>query len=42
VCTEETKEDKVEEQHFMEAWTIQKDTREENVVLKEKQLSTKV
>jgi predicted lipid-binding transport protein (Tim44 family) len=35
MCIEESKEDEVEDQHFVEAWTMQKDTREENVVLKE-------
>jgi hypothetical protein len=29
---EELEEDKVEEQHFVEAQTMQKDTKEENVV----------
>jgi hypothetical protein len=42
VCIEESKEDEVEEQHFVEAQTVQKDAREENVLAKEKQLPTKV
>ncbi len=42
VCIEELEEDEVEEQHFMEAQIVQKDAREENIVAKEEQLSTKV
>jgi hypothetical protein len=42
VCIEESKEDKVEEHHFVEAQTMQKDAREENVVAQEEQLFTKV
>jgi hypothetical protein len=42
MCIEESKEDKVEEHHFVEARTMQKDAREDNVVAKEEQLSTKV
>jgi hypothetical protein len=42
VCLEESEENEVEEQHFVEAWTMQKDTREENVVFKKKHLSKKV
>jgi hypothetical protein len=33
VCIEELKEDEVEEHHFVDALTMQKDTREENVVV---------
>jgi hypothetical protein len=42
VCIEELEEDEVEEQHFVEAQTVQKDSRKGNVVAKEEQLSTKV
>jgi len=42
VCIEKSKGNEAEEQHFVEAWTVQKDTREENIVLKEEHLSTKV
>jgi hypothetical protein len=42
VCLEESKENEVEEHHFVEAQTMQKDTREENVVTQEEQLFTKV
>jgi hypothetical protein len=42
VCIEESEEDEAKEQHFVEAQIMQKDTREENVVVKEEQLSTKV
>jgi hypothetical protein len=39
VCIEKSEENEVEEQHFVEAWRVQKDTREENIVLKEEHLS---
>jgi hypothetical protein len=42
VCIENLDEDEVEEQHFVEAQTMQKDTREEIITTKEEQLSTKV
>jgi hypothetical protein len=42
VCIEESKEDKIEEHHFVEAQTMQKDAKEENVVAQEEQLFTKV
>ncbi len=42
MCIEELEEDEAEEQHFMEAHTMQKDAREDNIVVKEEQLSTKV
>jgi hypothetical protein len=35
MCIEESVEDEVEEQHFVEAQIVQKDAREENVVVKE-------
>ncbi len=38
----ESEEDKTMEQHFVEVQTVQKDAREENVVIMEQQLSTKV
>jgi hypothetical protein len=38
MCIEESEEDKVEEHHFVEAQTVQKDAREENVVTQEEQL----
>jgi hypothetical protein len=42
VRIEESKENEVEEQHFVEEKTMQKDAREENVVTKEEHLSIKV
>jgi hypothetical protein len=42
MCIEESEENKVEEQHFVEAQTMQKDVREENGVAKEEQVSIKV
>jgi RecB family endonuclease NucS len=39
---EESKEDKVVEQHFVEAQTMQKDAREENIIEAKEQASTKV
>jgi hypothetical protein len=33
---EESEEDKIQEQHFVEAHTMQKDAREETIVAKEK------
>jgi hypothetical protein len=42
MCIDESKEDEVEEQHFVEAQIVQKDAREENVLAKEEQLPTKV
>jgi hypothetical protein len=36
MCIENLKEDEAKEQHFVEAHTLQKDVREENVVVKEK------
>jgi hypothetical protein len=42
MCIEESEEDKAKELHFVEAQKVQKDAREENVVTKEEQLSTKV
>jgi hypothetical protein len=36
---EELKENKVVEQHFVEAWTTHKDAREENIIEAEVQLS---
>jgi hypothetical protein len=42
VRIEESKENEVKEQHFVEAKTMQKDAREENVVTKEEHLSIKV
>jgi hypothetical protein len=35
VCIEESEEEKVEEHHFVEAKTVQKDAREKNVVTQE-------
>ncbi len=35
MCIEESMEDEVEEQHFVEAQIVQKDAREENIVVKE-------
>ncbi len=35
VCIEKLEEDEAEEHHFVEAHTMQKDTREENVVAQE-------
>jgi hypothetical protein len=40
MCIKESKEDEVEEQYFVEAQTMQKDARENNIVVKEKHLST--
>jgi hypothetical protein len=42
VCIQELEENEAEEHHFVEAQTVQKDTREENVVVQKKQLFTKV
>jgi len=42
VFIEESKEYEIEEQHFVEAQTKQKDTKEENIVANEKQLSIEV
>ncbi len=39
---EESKKDEVVEQHFVEAQMVQKDAREENVVMVEEQLSIEV
>jgi hypothetical protein len=36
MCIENSKENEAMEQHFVEAHTLQKDIREENVVVKEK------
>ncbi len=35
MCIKELKEDETKEQHFVEAHTMQKDTRKENIVEKE-------
>jgi hypothetical protein len=35
VCIEELKEDEAKEHHFVEAQTVQKDVREENIATKE-------
>jgi len=40
VCIEKSKEDESKEHHFVEVLIVQKDTREENVVVQEEQLST--
>ncbi len=40
MCIEESEEDEAEKQHFVEAQTMQKDVREENIVAKKEQLST--
>jgi hypothetical protein len=42
VFIEESQEDEIMEQHFVEVETVQKDVREGNVVAAEEQLSTKV
>jgi hypothetical protein len=42
VCIEESEKKEAKEHHFMEVEIMQKDTREENVVAKEEQLSIKV
>ncbi len=42
LCIEESEEHKVEEHHFVEAQLVQKDVQEDNVVVKEEQLSIKV
>jgi uncharacterized Rmd1/YagE family protein len=42
VCIEESEENKVEEHHFVEAQTVQKDVREDNVIMQEDQLFTKM
>ncbi len=42
VFIEDSEEDKVVEQHFMEAQITQKDAREDNIVEAKEQLSTKV
>ncbi len=42
VCIEELEEDEAKEYHFVEAQTMQKDAREENVVAQEEQFFTKV
>jgi hypothetical protein len=42
VCIEESKEDEAEEQHFVEVEIVLANAREENVVVKEEQISTKV
>jgi len=39
---EELKEDKVAEQHFVEAWTTHKDVGEDNIIEVEVQLSIEV
>jgi hypothetical protein len=38
MCIEELKEDEAKDHHFVAAQTLQKDTREENVVMQEEQL----
>jgi hypothetical protein len=40
VCIEELEEDETEKHHFVEAQTMQKDTREKNVLAHEEQLFT--
>ncbi len=40
MCIEESKEDEAKDDHFVEVLTVQKDTREENIIVQEKQLST--
>ncbi len=42
MCIEKSEEDEAEEHHFVEAQIVQKVGREENIVVKEEQLSTKV
>ncbi len=42
MCIEESEEDEAKEHHIVEAQTMQKDAREENVVVQEKQLFTEV
>jgi hypothetical protein len=36
MCIEELKEDEAQEHHFVEAETVHKDAREENIVAQEK------
>jgi hypothetical protein len=40
MCIKELEENKAEEHHFMEAQIVQKDAKEENVVVQEEQLFT--
>jgi hypothetical protein len=42
VCLEESEENEAEEHHFVEAQTMQKDKREENVVTQKEQLFIEV
>jgi hypothetical protein len=42
VCIEKSEENEPEEHHFVEAQTMYKDAKEENVVVQEEQLFTKV
>jgi hypothetical protein len=42
VCIEELEKNKAKEHHFVEAWTVQKDAREENVVVQKEQPFIKV
>ncbi len=42
MCIEELEENKAKEHHFVEAQTVQKDIREENVVAQEEQLLIEV
>ncbi len=42
MCIGESEEDKSKERHFVEAHTLQKDTKEENIGSQEEQLVTEV
>jgi hypothetical protein len=39
MCIKKSEEDEAKEHHFVEAQTVQKDAREDNVVAKEERLS---
>jgi Ser/Thr protein kinase RdoA (MazF antagonist) len=42
MCIEESKEDEAKEHHFVEAQIVYNDAREDNVVVQEEHLFTKV
>jgi hypothetical protein len=42
MCIKESEEHEAEEHHFVEAQIVQKDVREDNVVVKEERLSIEV
>jgi hypothetical protein len=42
MCIEKLEEDEAEEHHLVEAQIVQKDAREENIIMQEQQLFTKL